>query len=67
MRNGCGEVREGNTTESVKAGGDRARGIMIGGNGLIAGTNVAKTLLAVSPSMAGLVALPTLERGAVGG
>ena len=29
IRIGCGEVREGNTTESGKAGGGKARGIII--------------------------------------
>jgi hypothetical protein len=67
MRIGSGEVREVTTTESKKAGGDRARGFTIGDNGLLAGTNVANTLISDPPSMAGLVATPTRDLGAVSG
>ncbi len=70
MRSGCVDgikVCKGNTTESGKAGGGRARRVVSRGNGLLAGTNIAESLLAIPPPMAGLVAIPTLEGCAVGG
>ncbi len=47
------EVREGNTTESGETGGGRARGVVMRKGGLLAGTDVAKALFAISPTMAG--------------
>ena len=70
MRPGCvglSKVCKGNTAESGKADGGRARRIVSRGDGLLAGTNIAKSLLAVPPPMAGLVTIPTLEGGAIGG
>ncbi len=60
-------MREGNTTESGKIGGGRARGVGMRKNGLLAGTYVAKALFAISPTLAGFVAIPTLVECAVGG
>jgi len=58
---------KGNTTESGKAGGGSARRIVSRGVGLLAVTNIAKSLLAVPPPMAGLDTIPLLEGGAIGG
>ncbi len=60
-------MREGNATKSGKTCGGRARGVVIRDSGLLVGTDVAKTLLAISPTMAGFVTMPTLGGGAVGG
>jgi hypothetical protein len=62
---GSVEVCEDNATESGKTGGGRARWVIRRGGRLLAGTNVPKTLLADPPSMARLVATPTLDGGAV--
>ena len=67
MRIGSVEVREGNATEIGKTNGGRARWVIRRGGGLLAGTNVPKTLLAVPPSMARLVTITTLDGGVVVG
>ena len=67
MRIGSAEVCEGNATENGKTGGDRARWVISRGGGLLAGPNVAKPLFLIPLTMAGIIAIPTLEGGAVSG
>ncbi len=62
---GWSKVCKGNTTESGKTCGGRVRRIISRGDGLLASANISKSLFAIPPPMAGLVAIPTIEGDAV--
>ena len=66
-RVGQGKVCKGNATGSGKTGGGRSEGNGSRCGGLLSGTKILKSLLAVPPLMPGLVTIPTFEGGTVGG